>query len=206
MKNADWLHITFGSAFIYKRDSQLVGNCHKQPQKEFEKLMLSTTEIVSEYKLLINELIAFNPKLKIIFTISPVRYVRDGVVDNNLSKARLIDSVHQLKSENVLYFPSYELIIDDLRDYRFYKDDLVHPNEQAINYVFDKFSKTNFDSNTIDLLEKIKEILSAKNHKSFNADTETHKKFLTTYFERCKKLQLENPFWDLSKEITYFSC
>ncbi len=205
LKNADWLHITFGSAFIYMRDSQVVGNCHKEPQKEFSKTMLTSLEIVEEYKILIKELTTFNPKLKIVFTISPVRYVRDGVVENNLSKARLIDAVHQLESKDVFYFPSYELIIDDLRDYRFYKEDLVHPNEQAVNYVFEKFSNSNFDSFTLQLLSSVKEIIAAKNHKPFHSETDSNKKFKATFLERCKKMQAENPFLDLSDEITYFS-
>lgn len=205
LKNADWLHITFGSAFIYKRDSQVVGNCHKQPQKEFVKTMLSTNEIVEEYKLLIKELIAFNPKLKIVFTISPVRYVRDGVVENNLSKARLIDAVHQMESKTVFYFPSYELIIDDLRDYRFYKEDLVHPNEQAIAYVFEKFSNSNFDSSALQLLSSVKEIIAAKNHKPFHLETDSNKKFKSAFLERCKKMQLENSELDLKEELKYFS-
>ena len=205
LKSAEWLFITFGSAFVYKKNDKLVGNCHKQPQKEFSKQLLTTSEIVDEYKLLMTELKKFNPKLKIVFTISPIRYVRDGVVENNLSKARLIDAVHQLKNDSSFYFPAYELVMDDLRDYRFYKEDLVHPNEQAISYVFEKFSKANFDEKTITLLEKIKEINSAKSHKPFNSETEAHKKFKTTYLERCKKLQEENPFLDLSEELKYFS-
>ena len=163
LKDAEWLQITFGSAFIYKRSDQLVGNCHKQAQKEFVKTMLTSSEIVEEYKLLMKELLQFNPKLKIVFTISPVRYIRDGVVENNLSKARLVDSVHQLVNKNVFYFPSYELIIDDLRDYRFYKEDLVHPTEQAIAYVFDKFRAVCFDDKTMQTFEAIKEIIIAKN-------------------------------------------
>ncbi len=205
LKNTEWLFITFGSAFAYTKSGKLVGNCHKQPQKEFSKQLLNTSEIVEEYKFLISELRKFNSKLKIVFTISPVRYVRDGVVENNLSKARLIDAVHQIKNENIFYFPAYELIIDDLRDYRFYKEDLVHPNEQAIEYVFEKFNKACFDDKAIALFEKIKEIISAKNHKSFNSETESHKKFQFTYLERCKKMQIENPFLDLSEEIKYFS-
>ena len=205
LKNAEWLFITFGSAFVYEKNNKLIGNCHKQPQKEFTKQLLSVSEIIEEYKSLLTELKKFNPKLKIVFTVSPVRYVRDGVVENNLSKARLIDAVHQLKNESAFYFPAYELVMDDLRDYRFFKKDLVHPNEQAIAYVFEKFSETNFDSKTITLLEKIKEIRTAKNHKPFNSETEAHQKFKATYLERCKKMQEENSFLDLSEELKCFS-
>ena len=206
LKSADWLCITLGSAFVYKRGEQLVGNCHKQPQKEFVKTMLTSSEIIEEYTFLLKELIAFNPKLKVVFTISPVRYVRDGVVENNLSKARLIDAVHQLKNtKNVFYFPAYELILDDLRDYRFFKEDLVHPNEQAINYVFQKFSETNFDAETMRLFLSIKEIISAKNHRPFHASTPSHQLFLSTYTERCEKLKAAHPFLDFTEELNYFS-
>ncbi|HEY0031332.1 MAG TPA: GSCFA domain-containing protein [Bacteroidia bacterium] len=205
IQNAEWLFITFGSAFVYKRNGESVGNCHKQPQKEFEKHLLSTAEIVEEYKKLIEELKQLNSKLKIVFTVSPVRYVRDGVVENTLSKARLIDAVHQLTSERVFYFPAYELVMDDLRDYRFYKEDLVHPNEQAIDYVFEKFSAAAFDEATIALSEKIKEIIQAKAHTAFNPGTETHKKFKATYVGRCLELKKQYPYIQLEEEIRFFS-
>lgn len=204
LKNADWLFITFGSAHMYKRNEQLVGNCHKQAQKEFSKSMLSVSEMLEEYRILMKELLVFNPKLKIVFTISPVRYIRDGVVESNLSKARLIETVHQLTSKNVFYFPAYELMMDDLRDYRFYKEDLVHPNEQAVNYVFDKFVASNYDERSIQLLNSIKEIISAKKHRPFNPETDSHKKFKNSFYERCKKIQSENPDLNLSKEVNYF--
>lgn len=205
LKNTDWLFITFGSAYVYKKNERLVGNCHKQAQKEFSKIMLSVSEMNDEYKLLLKELLVFNPKLKIVFTISPVRYVRDGVVENNLSKSRLIETVHQLTSQNVFYFPAYELMMDDLRDYRFYKEDLVHPNEQAIGYIFEKFVADNFDEKAIQLFNSIKEIIVAKNHRPFHSNTDSHKKFQNNFLERCKKMQLENPELNLQEEINFFA-
>ncbi len=204
LKNAEWLFITFGSAFVYKREAKVIGNCHKQAQKEFLKELLSTSEMVEEYSKLISQLILFNSKLKIVFTVSPVRYIRDGVVENNLSKARLIDATHQLVSKSVFYFPSFELVIDDLRDYRFYKEDLVHPNEQAINYVFEKFVAANFDEKTMQLFQSIKEIRTAKKHKPSNADNVLYKKFQENFLERCKKIQLEHPNLDFKNELEYF--
>ncbi|CAN5438316.1 GSCFA domain-containing protein [soil metagenome] len=204
LKTSDWLFITFGSSFVYKRNFFIVGNCHKQAQKEFTKELLTTAEISAEYKVLIADLKKLNPNLKIVFTISPVRYIREGAVENNLSKARLIDAVHQLTSKDVFYFPAYELVIDDLRDYRFYKEDLVHPNEQAIEYVFDKLQKAMFDKSTITLFEKIKEIVTAKEHRPFNEDTQAHQKFKATCLERCVSLQKEFPFLDMKEELNYF--
>ncbi len=204
LKNADWLFITFGTSFIYNRNDRVVGNCHKQPQKEFVKSMMTSAEIVLDYSKLFAELLKFNPKLKIVLTVSPVRHVKDGVVENNLSKARLIDAVHQLTGKQVFYFPAYELVVDDLRDYRFYEEDLVHPNGQAIDYVFQKFSDANFDEKTKQLFQSLKEIVAAKEHRPFNAETAAHKKFAEEFSERCKKLQAANPEMDLKEELKYF--
>lgn len=208
IKQTDWLFITFGSAFVYKRNEtgELVGNCHKVPQKEFTKQMLTVNEIVADYKILIQQLKAINNNLKIILTISPVRHIREGIVENNRSKARLVEAVHELvqQNDNSFYFPAYELVIDDLRDYRFYNSDLVHPNEQAINYVFEKLMNSIFDDKTKELFEKIKEIISAKKHRPFNKNTEAYLKFKTAYMERCSQLQKDNPILDLKEEITWF--
>jgi len=209
LKQAEWLFITFGSAFVYKltETNQLVGNCHKIPQKEFTKSLLTVVEIIEDYQTLISGLKKINNKLKIVFTVSPVRYVRDGVVENNLSKARLIEAVHDIEkqNDNVHYFPAYELVIDDLRDYRFYKTDLVHPNNQAIEYVFEKLKDVVFDEETKILFEKIKDIISAKVHRPFNARTESYRKFKTLFLQRCTQLQKQYPFLNLSDEVKFFS-
>lgn len=204
LKQADWLFITFGSAFYYKRKNtgELVGNCHKVPQKEFTKQMLTVSEITADYNLLLQQLKELNKTLKIIFTISPVRYIRDGIVENNLSKARLIQAVHELiqQHDNSYYFPAYELVVDDLRDYRFYTSDLVHPNDQAISYVFEKLMNTFFDEKTKELFEKINYIITARQHKPFNSDTEGYRKFKAEYTARCWQLQMENPFLNMEDE------
>jgi hypothetical protein len=206
IKNAEWLFITFGSSFVYKRNSQLVGNCHKLPQKEFIKSMLTSAEIIEDYIKLVPELKKINENLKIIFTVSPVRYVRDGVIENNLSKARLVEAVHHLVEEysNVFYFPAYELIMDDLRDYRFYKSDLLHPNEQAIEYVFEKLMTVSFSEETKLLFGKLKDIITAKHHRPFNSETEAFLKFKNTYLIRSNELQKEFPFLNLKEELDYF--
>jgi hypothetical protein len=208
LKKAGWLFITFGSAYVYrhKQSGKRVGNCHKQPQQEFVKELLTVEELVTMYKALIADLQQWNSKLKIVLTVSPVRYIRDGIVENTWSKARLIEVVHQLKDdEKVMYFPAYELIMDDLRDYRFYKEDLVHPTEQAIDYVFEKLRTALFDETTTAVFEKINDIVKAKSHRVFQEDTETHQKFKSTYFNRCKQLQQHYPFLLLEEELDYFS-
>lgn len=209
LKQSNWLFITFGSAFVYKLNAtgQLVGNCHKVDQKEFTKHLLDVNEIVESYNTLIKKLKSFNSDLKIVFTVSPVRYIRDGVVENNLSKARLIEVVHQLTKQyhNTVYFPAYELVIDDLRDYRFYKQDMVHPNEQAIEYVFKNFMNAAFEDETHILFEKIHTIINAKNHKPGNVDTEAYKKFKTSYLKICRELSKKYPFINLNEEVKIFS-
>jgi len=210
LKQSDWLFITFGSAFVYKQNStgELVANCHKLPQKQFTKHLLTIDEIIKKTSALIEKLTIFNPNLKIVFTISPVRYVRDGVVENNLSKARLIEAVHQLinTSINTLYFPSYELIIDDLRDYRFYKTDLVHPNEQAIDYVFEKLKDVSFDTESKLLFEKIKNIVIASSHKPFQDTTIAYKKFKENYCHQCMELLKEYPALNFDDELNTFGA
>jgi hypothetical protein len=208
LKNAGWLFITFGSAFMYRhqQSGKRVANCHKQPQQEFVKELLTVEELVKTYKELITDLQTYNSRLKIVFTVSPVRYTRDGIVENTLSKARLIELVHQLRDdEKVMYFPAYELVIDDLRDYRFYKEDLVHPTGQAIDYVFEKLRAMLFDETTNTVFEKVNDILKAKSHRVFQEDTEAHQKFKSTYFNRCQQLQQQYPFLALEEELSHFS-
>jgi hypothetical protein len=208
LKNAGWLFITFGSAYIYRhrQTGKRVGNCHKQPLQEFIKELLTVEELEEIYRELITDLQEYNSHLKIIFTVSPVRYIRDGVIENNRSKARLIELVHQLTDDKkIRYFPAYELVMDDLRDYRFYKEDLVHPTDQAIDYVFEKLRTVLFDETATSVFEKISDILKAKAHRTFQEDTEAHQKFRSVYLSRCKQLQLEYPFLKLQEELDYFS-
>ena len=208
LKNADWLFITFGSSFVYKHNEteQLVSNRHKISQKEFSKQLLTGDEIIADYKRIFQQLKKINNKLKIVFTVSPLRYIRDGVVENNLSKARLIESIHQLVKDcdNAFYFPAYELVIDDLRDYRFYKKDMVHPNEQAISYVFEKLMDTAFDEETKLLFEKIKDIITAKQHRPFYTNIDAYQQFKVNFLQRSKQLQKEYPFLNLQDELNAF--
>jgi hypothetical protein len=183
-----------------------VGNCHKVPQKNFKKELMKSDQMLTEYRELVADLKKMNPGLNIILTVSPVRYIRDGVVENNLSKAVLIQLVHELAKENehIFYFPAYELVIDDLRDYRFYDTDLVHPNEQAIDYVFEKFVSASFNESATEIFEKMKEIITAGSHRPFNPDSEGHRKFMKAFVEKCEQLQKQFPFLDLKDELDRF--
>lgn len=208
LKEADWIMLTLGSAFVYELENKnVVANCHKIPTDKFSKRLLSVEEVLSTLDNLMHRLFLFNPKLKIIFTVSPVRHLRDGFVENNRSKSILIQAVHQLieKFDKLFYFPAYELVIDDLRDYRFYADDMVHPNYAATNYVWDKFVNAFVDEQTIELMEKVNEIQRAKNHKAFNPSSEQHKKFLKSYQQKTEQLQKQYPDLDFAEEIRFFS-
>ncbi len=217
LKKADWLIVTLGSSFTYRLTEQAsrassslhsgVANCHRAPANWFSKEMLTITEI---NRLLVNcveALIRFNPGLKIIFTISPVRHARDGVVENNRSKARLIESVHQLVStyDFVYYFPAYELVIDVLRDYRFYDIDLVHPNYPATEFVLEKFAAACIDDESRLLMQELKKIVIARKHKAFQPDTGAHHRFLSAHYEKTLALQEKFPFLHLKEELDYFS-
>ena len=208
LKNGDWLILTLGSSFAYQIENErVVANCHKVPTDKFVKKLYNATEIVDLLDQMIQELKLFNPKLKIIFTISPVRHLRDGFVENNRSKANLISAVHQLteKYPSVLYFPSYELIIDDLRDYRFFAEDMVHPNYAATNYVWEKFLATCIDEDSKQLMKEISIIRNARNHKPFNPESAQHQKFLSTNLEKVLKLKETHSYIDFSDEIAFFT-
>ena len=207
LKKSDWLLITLGSAFVYELENkEVVANCHKVPTDKFTKRLLTAAEVFADLQKMIEKAVTFNPPLKIIFTISPVRHLRDGFVENNRSKATLIQAVHQLvdTNSNCFYFPAYELIIDDLRDYRFFAEDMVHPNYAATNYVWEKFMATCIDEPSHQLMKDIAVIVAAKNHKPFNPTSEQHKKFLQANSEKVKRLQQLFPHINLEEEAAFF--
>ncbi len=217
LKQAEWLVITLGSSFSYRLTPKadpatqsigdFVANCHRAPANWFTKEMLEVEDIKSMLEDCLKWLKEFNPKLKFIFTVSPVRHIRDGVVENNRSKARLIESVHYVdaKFESAYYFPAYELVIDVLRDYRFYDIDLVHPNYPATEFVLEKFAESCIDENTQQLMQEVKKIIIARKHKPFQPETKAHQQFLITHFEKAKLLQGKYHFLDLKDELVYFS-
>lgn len=220
LKNADWLMVTVGSAFAYTlsfadntpvensaaTEGDVVANCHKVPTDKFNKKLLGQTEIVIALQQMLIKLLAFNPAIKVIFTISPVRHLRDGFLENNRSKSILIQAIHSLvdNAENLFYFPAYELVIDDLRDYRFYAEDMVHPNYAATNYVWDKFVAACIDEPAQKIMKEINTINAAKSHKPFNPTSQQHKKFLQLNFEKVNDLSKEHPYINFEKEKNYF--
>ena len=201
--------LTVGSAFVYElQNNEVVANCHKVPTDKFNKRLLKTAEVTRTLEQMLGELFGFNPGVKIIFTISPVRHLRDGFVENNRSKSALIQAVHQLVEEqqNVFYFPAYELVIDDLRDYRFYAEDMVHPNYAATNYVWEKFVSSCIDEPSQRLMKEINIINAAKSHKPFHPSSEQHKKFLQTNLQKTKDLNKLFPYINFEEERKYFEA
>ncbi len=213
IKTADWILLTLGSAFVYEwKDiinknnyENVAANCHKIPTDKFNRRLTEPDEIKAILQKMETMVRVINPNVKFIYTISPVRHLREGFVENNRSKAALIQAVHALTNDsNVFYFPAYELVIDDLRDYRFFAEDLAHPNYAATNYVWEKFSPTVIDDASLQLLEKINEINAAMNHRAFNPTSEAHKTFLATNFSKITKLKEMYPYINFNKELEYF--
>jgi len=215
LKAADVLLITLGSAWVYMLTDEasnadpgaVAANNHKAPSAWFHRRLLGSEELDEILSGMLSRLQAFNPGLKIIFTISPVRHLREGFVENNRSKATLINAVHKLadSSEQVSYFPAYELVIDDLRDYRFYAEDMVHPNYAATNYVWEKFVNACIDEPSQQLMKIINEINAAKSHKPFNATSEAHRSFLQKNLEKVNTLKEKYPYINFDPETAYFS-
>ena len=209
LKTANWLIITLGSSFSYRlvENNQPVANCHRAPAQWFRKHLMSIEEMNSLLDNCLYQLFQFNPNLQIIFTVSPVRHIRDGVVENNRSKARLIEVVHHLvnKFDRISYFPAYEWVIDVLRDYRFFDTDMVHPNYQATEFVLQKFVQQFMDSPSQALIQEVRKIVIARKHKAFQPATNAHKKFLKTHLEKAEQLSQQYPYLDFTEEIKYFS-
>ena len=219
LKQSDWLIISLGSAFVYEWDNQItelnypqgrlsptVANCHKVPANKFRKRLLSVEEVLAVLDEMIYRLSFFNPNIKIIFTISPVRHIREGFVENNKSKAVLIHCVHQLveKFDKLYYFPAYELVLDDLRDYRFFAEDMVHPNYLATQYVWEKFTAAGIDPSCYSIIKEIQKINTAYKHRPFNAASDAHKQFLQSQLEKIRQLMQTYPYLDFREEIQHF--
>ncbi len=208
LKKANWLIITLGSSFTYiLKDLNLaVANCHRAPANWFTKKLLPIDEMLAALDEALHRLFDFNPHLQVVFTISPVRHIRDGVIENNRSKARLIEVAHQLvnKFNKTHYFPAYELVIDVLRDYRFYDKDLVHPNYSATNYVVENFMEHYVDPETRLLSEEIRKLMISYKHRPLHPNTDAHRRFLKEQWEKTVELSAKYPFLDFAPELKHF--
>ena len=204
--NLTLLIITFGSAFVYRNvsDGRVVANCHKLPASNFSREMLSVDFIVNRYSALVEQLTSLNPSLQIVLTVSPVRHLRDGAHPNQLSKSTLLlaaDSV-VCKYDNVHYFPSYELLMDDLRDYRFYDTDMVHPSAVAVDYIWQDIRNKCIGKTYNELMDEVAKITTAANHRPLNPDTEEFKLFVKRQLDIASEFASRHPNIDISEEIS----
>ena len=198
LKNTSHVIITLGTAWVYREiaTDALVANCHKIPQKKFLKELL-TIEEVSESLEAINSLVkSINPETIIIYTVSPVRHIKDGFIENQRSKAHLLSAIHQVVEprNNTHYFPSYEIMMDELRDYRFYAEDMIHPNQIAIDYIWEKFSEVWFSEEAIETMKEVEAIQKGLMHKPFNPNSEAHQLFLKKLQQKKETLLQAFPF------------
>jgi hypothetical protein len=194
LREAKWIIITYGTSWVYEftEQNRIVANCHKIPQKHFSKRLLSHLEITDAISETVNMLKDISSEeLQVLFTISPVRHVKDGIVENQRSKSLLINAVHELVevSEYCEYLPVYEILMDDLRDYRFYKEDLIHPNNQAIQYIWEKFSKAYITPETLDFMKENLKINQALLHRPIQHNSEEYIIFKEKLKERIAQQQ-----------------
>ncbi|MTI40188.1 GSCFA domain-containing protein [Fulvivirga lutimaris] len=202
LKKTHYLIITFGTAFVYETTStaEVVANCHKVPAKNFIKKLLTQKQILEAFEEAYQRLIDLNPDLKIILTVSPVRHIKDTIPLNSVSKSTLRLTCNTLENQydNVDYFPSYELVMDDLRDYRFYKSDMLHPSTEAEEYIWNKFASTYFNAQTQSFIKEWSKIKAAIQHRPFNPNSEKHQQFIKATIKRIEALPQEISF---SKEL-----
>lgn len=194
LETATHVIITPGTAWGYRfrETGKVVANCHKVPQKNFSKELLEVKEDLLACVEIIQEL---NPSAAIIFTVSPVRHLKDGFIENQQSKAKLISGVHEVISETAQthYFPSYELMMDELRDYRFYAEDMVHPNSIAIDYIWKKFAETWISSEAVEVMKRVDSIQKGLSHRPFNEGSAAHQKFRNDLQDKIRQLEGEVP-------------
>lgn len=205
LKSLDFLLLTFGTSWVYEEKDtyRIVGNCHKLPERNFVRSRLSVEEITDEYTSLLTGMTARNPKLKIILTVSPIRHVRDGLHDNQLSKATLLLAIDQLQQtfpERVFYFPAYELLMDELRDYRFYADDLVHPSAKAVEMVWQRFVQATMSADTQQLMKQCNNLAQSLNHRPLQPQSEENKRFLQQIMLNIAELSEKYPYLDFQNE------
>jgi len=202
LNESKYIIITLGSAFVYNyKDFGIVGNCHKIPANNFEKRLLSIDEIVEKW----NSLLAKLKNKQIILTVSPVRHWSDGSINNTLSKSILHLAINKIIQHNssCFYFPSYEIILDELRDYRFYKSDMLHPTNQAIDYVWLKFKHYAINNKNQSLINKISAIKKSLLHKPFNSNSEQYKIHLINTLDSINNIKSLTPKYDWKEEISF---
>lgn len=198
LQKATHIMLTLGTAWVYRRQetNAVVANCHKVPQREFVKQLLQI-EVVEQHLDAIRQMIKkINPDITLVITVSPVRHSKDGFVENNRSKAHLLAALHRVVDHysDTYYFPSYEIVMDELRDYRFYTQDMLHPNAIAIDYIWKRFKETCVATSCYNTMKEVDDLQKALSHRSFNPESPSHLQFLVQVRQRIEVLQEQYPF------------
>ena len=197
LEEATHIVITLGTSWVYRfiETDKIVANCHKIPQKKFLKELLSVDEISESLEAILVLLKSINKNIQILFTVSPVRHLKDGFIENTQSKAHLISAIHNiLNGGYAFYFPSYEIMMDELRDYRFYAEDMIHPNKTAINYIWEKFVASWFSEDTLLTMKEVDVIQKGLSHRPFNENSIQHHQFLKNLEVKKETLKVQFPF------------
>lgn len=207
VEHCDVVMITFGTSYVYRRlsDNLVVGNCHKLPANMFSRELLSVTAIVDTMHVAIEHLLRVAPKAKVLFTVSPIRHLRDGAHDNQISKSTLLIAIDELCRhfpQSTIYFPAYEIMLDELRDYRFYADDMLHPSSLAVEYIWECFVRCFFDNATETLNRDIETINRALLHRPFDDSSKAYIGFIKDTKCKIEKIIEKNPHLDFDKEIS----
>jgi hypothetical protein len=208
LKQTRVLSVTFGTAWIYKwkQTGRVVSNCHKIPSSNFSRSLLSPENISHVWKELLEKLRTFNPELELVFTVSPVRHLKDGFHENQVSKSVLHLAIKDLMETDARtgYFPSYEIVLDELRDYRFYADDMIHPSAMAVDYIWEKFTGCYFAEETLDIFKKVSSVDRARSHRFMTDNESERSSFRQTMLSKISKLSADYPFIDFRDDIEYF--
>lgn len=204
LQQATHIIFTYGTSWVYRHieTNSIVANCHKVPQKQFTKELLSIDSIQKSIQNTISLIATLNPKCNFIFTVSPVRHLKDGFVENQVSKAHLIAAIYSFLQESEVVppsgargiFPSFEIMMDELRDYRFYADDMIHPSQLAIDYIWERFTATQIDANAIATMELVQTIQKGLAHRPFNPNSESHQKFEANLKEKIATVEAQYSF------------
>lgn len=205
-RRTGYLVATWGTAYVYrlKNTGEVVANCHKLPEKMFERSMLTVADIVAEWKELLLSVWEQTPELKVLLTVSPIRHWKDGAHGNQLSKATLLLAADELQKEypeRVAYFPAYEIMMDELRDYRFYATDMLHPSELAVDYIWQRFTENYLSEETKGFLKEWAEIQKAINHRPFQPESEAYRRFMSQTLLKMERVNEKFPFFDMAKEM-----
>ena len=205
LAKADWLVMTWGTAYVYihQEMQKVVGNCHKQPDKTFRRLMLNAEAFVEECRDVLKKCREVNPNLKVLFTVSPIRHAKDGMHGNQLSKATLLLAIDEIcrTCPNCFYFPSYEIVMDELRDYRFYADDMIHLSSKAVEYIWECFSRCYFSKETQAIMKEWAEVKRALDHKPFRPNSDAYRAFLSQIVLKIMQMKEKFPYLEVQKEM-----